>query len=162
MKYLTKFFVVSLSCCLTLLFIPITAQADIDEANEPKATKAPQTSVCQVRGPLATIEASDAGAASPEQPSFQKLESADYSEPIWMTGCTAHLTCYSNCSVSCNGTGSCDVGSDYVECDGNRTYCYPPCSVPPGCAEPCTYCDCKSRGFTDFQCNKLACVGPWS
>jgi hypothetical protein len=33
------------------------------------------------------------------------------------------------CGVTCSGQSTCSSGSDYVECDGNRRYCTPPCSI---------------------------------
>ena len=55
------------------------------------------------------------------------------------SSCFLSLTCSNGCEiactnqpspwmVSCTGSSTCSVGQetyDFVECDGNRTYCYP-------------------------------------
>ncbi len=52
-------------------------------------------------------------------------------EPSAQNGCTAQNdNCPDGCpTISCSGTTSCLVGSNYVECDGNRTYCQMGCNV---------------------------------
>jgi hypothetical protein len=80
-------------------------------------------------------------------------------------GCTASRNCNNACSLSflcpggawvlacsapsqvkqCLGATSCLVGSNYVECDGNRTYC----SAAPQCTKTTSTATC---GGTTYSC----------
>lgn len=55
------------------------------------------------------------------------------------TGCTASLDCPDGTEISCTGQQSCLVGSNYVECDGDRW---------PYCPGTCGTASCVK----DFQC----------
>jgi hypothetical protein len=64
-------------------------------------------------------------------------------QPMQMDGtCQAYQTCTCSPYVICDGTSSCIVGSNYVECDGFRKTCPGP---PNGCADPAGYCQCRHQ-----------------
>lgn len=71
-------------------------------------------------------------------------------------GCHAQLTCESNCVKHCSGT-VCSVGSNYVECDGQKHFC-PSCNLsefpgfPPCGLRQCPWCVCVSNGGTPTGC----------
>lgn len=85
-------------------------------------------------------------------------------QAVWThhDGCHAQLTCESNCVKSCSGT-VCSVGSNYVECDGQKEFCascnlseypgYPECGL-----RQCPWCVCRSNGGTMAEC--CAPIGP--
>lgn len=89
-----------------------------------------------------------------EQPSFTPAENG----AVWThhDGCHAQLTCDSNCIKSCIGT-VCSVGSNYVQCDGVKSYCpscdlgaypgYPTCGL-----RQCPWCVCVSNGGSSQEC----------
>lgn len=61
------------------------------------------------------------------------------------TGCQAHKNCSGGCHLSCNGSSSCSVGTDHVNCDGNKTYCntcctYGACTGESDCDPPSGVC----------------------
>lgn len=77
---------------------------------------------------------------------------------VWTSGgCTASLTCPSNCQKHCSGTTSCSVGSNYVECDGQQHFC-PSCNLSqypgyPQCGlRQCPWCVCVSGGGDPVEC----------
>lgn len=75
-------------------------------------------------------------------------------------GCHAQITCESNCVFSCAGQSVCTVGSNYVECDGQRKYC-PTCDLQqypgfPACGlRQCPWCVCVSNGGSSQECCSL-------
>jgi hypothetical protein len=88
-------------------------------------------------------------------------------EPIFLT-CSATWYCSpGSCpaEVSCQGIDACSAGGDgdgWVECDGNRQYCNPPCSPCETLA--CTHwvpCDrwCRQNGFERGACSNTNCCG---
>ena len=59
--------------------------------------------------------------------------------PALAGSCSATQQCSGGGSVSCTGSSTCSVGSDFVECDGTRTYCQVttnPCDVSYRCPTP--------------------------
>lgn len=81
---------------------------------------------------------------------------------VWThhSGCHAQITCDSNCQMNCSGDTYCTVGSNYVECDGQKTYC-PTCDLQqypgyPTCGlRQCPWCVCVSNGGTSEDCCNL-------
>jgi hypothetical protein len=70
-------------------------------------------------------------------------------QPVFDTGCTAQQTCPlpggGSTTINCSGVGSCSVGTYWITCDGQTTYC--------GCVScDLCYCDCYDGGGTAHQC----------
>jgi hypothetical protein len=148
-KTLFRMLCFGLSLVVLAVAIPPTTQAEAPSAVLADASAGPQSL------PTATCGDLDFQAASP---SFTPIGSG----AIWTThnGCHANLTCESNCQISCSGT-TCSVGTDYVECDGQRKYC-PTCEVsaypgyPPCGLRLCPWCTCVSNGWgTGEECCNL-------
>ena len=64
------------------------------------------------------------------------------------------------CSVSCTGQTTCTAGTNYVECDGNRTYCQPPCSIacPNEPSVNCSGCYCYYWQHLFGNTDAIACT----
>lgn len=93
-----------------------------------------------------------------ESPATADLLFSESNSLVMATGCTAELTCSGMCSditISCSGVNQCVVGSNYVDCDGQRKYCPEVgCNPPPNCPYPCDYCLCISFGNPSYRCQR--------
>lgn len=61
----------------------------------------------------------------------------------YKSGCTASLNCSNGAFLFCSSgvPGTCSVGSNWVECNGNRTYC-PLCTITRVCCDGTeAYCE---------------------
>lgn len=111
-KWMTR---IGMSLALFFLSLPLSAES----VPAPPAAGAP--AVC---------------AGSTQDGLFGLQGLGSVSEPEWkQSGCSAQLICQLTV-ISCNSPnpGTCSVGSNYVECNGNRTYC-------PNCSAQLTCCD---------------------
>lgn len=106
----------------------------------------------ETAAPALAASAPQAEAPAPTQP-CQGLP-----EAVEMSSCIATLECpTTGCPIACFGT-TCETGSDYVECDGNRIDCpYQGCIPPAPCWHPCKYCACLDNGNGYAECEYRWC-----
>ena len=79
-------------------------------------------------------------------------------------GCTASLTCPSGAYLYCSSPvpGTCTAASNYVECNGQRTYC-PACTAEKECCDGSwVYCEGNvcSQLFRGVRCDGIAYLCP--
>ena len=79
-------------------------------------------------------------------------------------GCFANLTCPSGAYIYCSSgvPGTCTVGSNYVECNGQRTYC-PACAIEKECCDGSwVYCEGNTCSylFRGVRCDGISYLCP--
>jgi hypothetical protein len=73
--------------------------------------------------------------------------------------CTVSQQCPSGGSVQCMGpAGTCTTGSNYVQCNGVRTYCPTPCSAFVQCAYG-GFISCNSQWYCEEGSDYVYCQG---
>jgi hypothetical protein len=128
-----------------LLLASVLASAE--EAPRPAEPGAPAALLQQLSASPGSCAPKLPSAAGGPEPSF-----ADHGD-----GCHAEVFCFARCTLTCEGTNVCEVGSGSITCDGYTQYCPPSCSAPIGCVDVCGKCQCQAEGGSSTYCAYVHC-----